>query len=1058
MINSEIAKTTETHTELSENSFFSRFLNVFPIFGVCLCALICLFIGFSQKPQVYPVDYGQYQWILPDVGLTWTAEDLEQGDLQFDHPVTTFDYTHFSWSNLFTPNAGNSLVYQVAVVRLFTEPFGLRFEVKYLTIVSAAFLLSAVVLMTVGLRRLFPRAWFIPAIIVCIVFMSGNFCSMFRGLYPEGQAVIYTLLFAAVLIYICSLSKPKQVRGIPALIFVSFLMLKSATPMIVFLPFVVVIDLIMIISLLRGEKRFFLTAAVSFLFFIAGISSTLKLASDDPDYFSNASIYESAFNTMLPAFEKPESLLIEFGLDGSYLPDVGKSFYLDEEAYAHNPRNPDEAAEMFSRVTADDLVQLYLLHPELLQKVLAEIPLYYERFFENIRYRVLGDVQGKGVLSRSESSPLLLVYQMLPHSYRLFLITQIILLIFGAVLVLLSRDFRFLLLSLFSACCAAYLPFCVMLNGYSLAPQYILYQHFMEMIPPTLILLFLLSVVPYVEQWISKYMMEPYIVEPVAKTGVYDGNVSLSLLKKAGSRFLLLAESRTLVTVLTFVLGSLMLLMVYLPEDHPVSINNGDFGRLMEQMDITWPGRIYYDPPAQSGHQAIEDYQFTAPFNFLKLTPLKPTFTLYWFTSIVRLMTEPFGRPFSTLLLSWVMGIISLCCAVKIVYDLFPLLKKWTLAAGLLLCVILYSETTLAWYNGFFGEGTILLGVLMSLTCAIHLCLMPRGGKSSLLWLLGLTFSLNIMVGAKSQMLVTVPGAVLLLAVLAVYHKPYRYDLMALHVFSMVVCCGLLAYSALGVYRSERSGDSVSSKSNMWHAWFYGIFMISDDPIGDMEKLGIDTAMAPDIGKYVQFEDDSQYVYAPLSEEADKAFHQHVSMVKIMLWYLTHPTKLWYMLDYAARITQTLYTDFRVYNGQDYSDLTHDPVDGMNFWPGWRAYWTPSVFLGYVVLYGAVLFLCIRMLLRKDQPANRKILCTIPLFVLLTAVIQFPISVLGNGFGDNQKQMFGFELCHDLLMSGILVLGGRYLYHLSGSWGWLPVKIKKHFGFLNKNKDRISEI
>ena len=151
MINSETKKSTDMNRKLQGNVFISRLSNRLTVAAVFVFAVICLIIGFSQKPQVYPVDYGQYEWILPDVGLNWTAEDLERGELQFDRPVTTFDYVHFSWSNLFTPDAGNSLVYQVAVVRLFTEPFGLKFNVDYLAAVSAVLLVIAVLWMMVGL-------------------------------------------------------------------------------------------------------------------------------------------------------------------------------------------------------------------------------------------------------------------------------------------------------------------------------------------------------------------------------------------------------------------------------------------------------------------------------------------------------------------------------------------------------------------------------------------------------------------------------------------------------------------------------------------------------------------------------------------------------------------------------------------------------------------------------------------------------------------------------------------------------------------------------------------
>ena len=117
-----------------------------------------------------------------------------------------------------------------------------------------------------------------------------------------------------------------------------------------------------------------------------------------------------------------------------------------------------------------------------------------------------------------------------------------------------------------------------------------------------------------------------------------------------------------------------MLALTFIPSDHPVSINNGDYGRMMEQMNLTWAGNVFFDTDAQAGQTAIEEFGYTHSWDILKLTPIKPTFSLYWFVSIVRLLTEPFGKPFSTLLLAWVMGIISILCITMIVYDLYPLL------------------------------------------------------------------------------------------------------------------------------------------------------------------------------------------------------------------------------------------------------------------------------------------------------------------------------------------------------------------------------------------------
>lgn len=38
------------------------------------------------------------------------------------------------------------------------------------------------------------------------------------------------------------------------------------------------------------------------------------------------------------------------------------------------------------------------------------------------------------------------------------------------------------------------------------------------------------------------------------------------------------------------------------------------------------------------------------------------------------------------------------------------------------------------------------------------------------------------------------------------------------------------------------------------------------------------------------------------------------------------------------------------------------------------------------------------------------------LCVMFVGVMQYPLSVIGNGFADNNKQMYTFMLCHDLLV------------------------------------------
>ena len=993
-----------------------------------LCAVFCLTAGLSRSPGLYPVDYGQYERIMDNCGLTWTEEDLAAGSLQYVRPISRFAYARFSWGDLFSPGAGSSMAYGVAAVRLFTEPFGLPFTTDALAAVWGLLLALACGVLSSALYRLRLKAWFLPGVLLCLLCADSNFCAMLRGLYPQSASVTFGLLFAAFTLY--AFSKPREIRMpfvLPVALF-SALFVQSETGVIVFLPLILAVNGYLFLSCRKASPRRRMVLAVSMVMLLCFCRSAVMSASADPDFFSRASSYESIFNGMLTAADDPGPVLTELGLDETYRADIGKSYYEPEENYVHCPRIEAEAEPLFEKLTPGRILVTYLKHPDLLFRLLLRTDPQLKSGFESSRNLTL-EANGHSFSARRGDGGLpALLWRLIPMNESVFFTLALLLFILSLILLIVRRRAAFGLSVLAAAGALLYLPCCVVFNGLALSQQYILLQVTMALFLLTGLLCGCIQVLPRLREWLTRYTLDaeplPAAPAPLTESG--------TLLSAGPLRTRLLAamNSRRLVILVFGVIAAAMLIMVFAPRNHPVSINNGDFGRMMVQMDLTWDGMQYYDTATQAGRHAIEEFAFTQPFRPLKLTPLEPTYSLYWFVSAARLLTEPFGLPFSTWILAWLMGFAGIVCLLKMLWDLQPFLKRWTVPAAVIGCAMLFSETYLTWYNSLYGEGTILSGLLLTLMCAVHLVMAPRkSDMRSLLWLVGLALSLYILITAKSQMLMALPGAVGLFLWLSWHHRAWRYDLRILQSILCVFLCAVLAFSGLAVYQTDRTDDSVSQKHTMWQAYFYGIFMISDDPIGDMEALGVDTAMAPDIGKFVQFDDESGYVYAPLSEEAQAAFYDHVSIWTIIRWYLTHPGKLWYMLNYAAGESRELYTGFRVYRGQDYADPNHDQVSGFNLWPSWRQYLTPGTFLGYVLFYGLMLFLIFRRLFsrRKKAPPEERIRWALPLFLIITGVMQFPLSVLGNGFADNQKQLFCFALCNDMLTGGFLVLLFRRL-------------------------------
>ena len=186
--------------------------NIRILCAVLLLALCCLGIGFFRAGNLYPVDYGQYERIMTQCGLTWTEADLARGGLQYERPITTFEYTRFSWSALLTPQGGGALVYVTALCRLILQPLGLPLSLQAVGAVLALVLAAGTTMLAAAFRRLFPRGWFCPVLLLLEIYADGNFCVMLRSLYPEGAAIAFGILTTGLAFLAYSLPVPRRRR------------------------------------------------------------------------------------------------------------------------------------------------------------------------------------------------------------------------------------------------------------------------------------------------------------------------------------------------------------------------------------------------------------------------------------------------------------------------------------------------------------------------------------------------------------------------------------------------------------------------------------------------------------------------------------------------------------------------------------------------------------------------------------------------------------------------------------------------------------------------------
>ena len=109
------------------------------------------------------------------------------------------------------------------------------------------------------------------------------------------------------------------------------------------------------------------------------------------------------------------------------------------------------------------------------------------------------------------------------------------------------------------------------------------------------------------------------------------------------------------------------------------------------------------------------------------------------------------------------------------------------------------------------------------------------------------------------------------------------------------------------------------------------------------------------------------------------------------------------------------------------------------------------------MLYGIIIAYNVCRIRSKKRTGAEKMLSAFLLGVMAIGVLQFPLSVVGNGFADNQKQLFGFALCHDLL---VLFTGVELIrYAVSRRWKKeIPAVFKKGKGRFLKPAAKEAEV
>lgn len=983
-----------------------------------LAALCLLLPGIFSPNRLGTVDNGRYESTMLSAGLEYLDADAEEADtLFYHHVIERYGYGSFSYWKLLAPNGENSIVYPIALIRVVTAPFGLDFSTQYLALLYALLFALGVYMLVRATGCVGGWLAAIPGFLLLLAAGSRNLTAYFNSLYPIATVTVSLVLMLGTAMRLFTYGRKRVWRSLAAFLAAGAFCLNSSVISLIFAPFVLIVTAATFV-MAYGKRELHLRCAVcAILAVLAMVSSSAQYRRESADVQSHASVYHAAFLGFLEASDDPAADLAEFGLDESYVADVGKSYYGQEEDYAHCPRDESEAVVLFQKLTADSVGSWYLRHPLRLLKTANRQTEAFNHFESDVVLRVGQTTADTDRVSRNWSIADTLMKMLLPTDYSgvtcLFVI-ELCAAVWIAVRLWKRRGAIFSVLA-----AGAFVAFAVGCFGYLLCYLRYMGREFLACARIVCVFGMLPGIggicvaagdaIGVLSVWFrAKQERHPLGHDLSDWNSILPRRgCALRLRGNFGAR---ICGNRTRGVLCVLVLALGMSAIVQFSPVRAGCVNNGDFGRMMEQLGLIWEGDIYYNVGAQLGRRVIETYAYRDSFDWMSLTFLDPKYSLVYPAALVRLICNLTGQPFSTWYLSMVMNAVMILCIVSIVNDLYDLMGRYAVLLGTVLCGVFLCESYLVWFNSLYGESCMFMGLFMVIACAVHLAVRPANTAWSTVLLL--LFSGRILVCAKAQMLVTLPFVVLLIVVFALYQRPLALRKLIPYTLVVMIGCALICMEGITVY-NDNSG--ISERQTVWQSTFYGALMISDDPQATMEELGIDTSMMPDIGKDAYHSDDD-YVISPNSPEADAALYDHVNTFTMVKYYLRHPVQLLKMLNHAAQSSRTLYNDFRAYQGQDYSE-SHDEVQRFGLWQYWRSFFTCGSFAGYVVLYGAAVAVCIFGILRRKQTDIRvKMLTVVYLGVMFIGAVQYPLSVIGNGFADNHKQMFGFMMCHDFLV------------------------------------------
>lgn len=1009
--------------------YLSYSQNVVALFTTIFAALVICFVLLSS-PRPGMMDFGQYDYILSDLGLVRTEETLSQPDeIYFMKLIEEYDIEGLSMERLFASTQTESIVFPVVLICLICNLFNAPFSTIYLALLYIVVILISTYFLFKSLYTLLGSKTAVISVLYIFCVLCGANLVPLNSLYSEGMILVSFILFISMVCRCISNGEGRGMTNIVPMLIGAFLLLTAgeSTPYMIIPVAPVAIYCIWLNRPIDEKKRVYYAVTGIILIFVVLLCGS-HINSMAPEK-TKERLYSATFDGAFLYAENPEEALSYFGIDHQFMDDIGKGYYLSQEEYVLAPYLEEADDVLFNKITYGKLLRYYISHPQTFLN-LMDNALKETGQVNREKYIYLGD---KNIDGQKEQVERFDFWQLIrPFIFCFGIVGMII--YFSIILVLM------LLLVLYFnkrerklSCRVCYLylflnAFCMwnlIINLFLYGNWDIKTRLFTYMISQDVLFVCTFGFMAFSLRLLSEKMglsgderetetadvgSVVYEAYHVMKSTIRQriGNA----LRKSTQWFNhTVLNSRKYTTILLGGLATVIMVWVLFFPDRIGAYNNGDFGRMMDAMGIYFTEYDLIHQDEQYVTKVVEVYDWLDNFDWATVTPISPTMSQVFISLIVKLTAGAAGLQFSTIYATIIYVILMSISFCAIVWGLYKLVGKKSILLDGLLIVILFGSYNLGWFNSLFSEATEMAGFLMVLGSSIYMIAKDRGTCNWKNWLVFL-ISIRFFIGAKSQVTIEVAFLVIWAMFLAIYHRKEKIFKWIMQMLLICVACVFLCRSAVIIFQKD---SAISSQDTIYSSIFSGVLLVADDQEQALQELGLDTRLVADAGKST-YADKSEFFCAPRTEKAEEMIYSKVNTFKVLSWYLKHPDKLWIMMNQAAKESAATMPDYFLYVGEK-TTLPHRTVSKFNIWSAIRANVTPKTFVGYILFYGILLGLCVIQIFSKKSDTKRKLMAGLYILIMCMGVAQFPLSVIGNGFTDNIKQLYAFRLIHDVVFA-----------------------------------------